>query len=254
MKKSRILITMPALFILLASYNNCSPPTPADNYIGAASSSTNPTPPAGSNPQIVAFNGDGTGWTLNGGAAVDTDVATLTDRNGGEARSLFLNEPVTLTQGFTASFVYQDVDATPGDADGITFTIQNSPDGPGALGASGGALGYLGISTSMAVAFDIYTRSAIAVATGGAGYDYIDTAPVDLKGGNPIQVQIDYNAGLQSLHVVLTDTATLDNFENTFENVNLATNLGGLTGYVGFTGGTGGAIATQQVNGFSFAY
>jgi hypothetical protein len=264
MKKSQVYIALPALFILLAAYNNCSPhalnSAPGAQTSASLSPSPNPVPapmplPTGPQPQVAGFGGDGTGWMLNGIATVDFDVATMTDGNGSENSSMFMLAPVTFNQGFTALFVYQDVGATPNDADGGTFTIQNSSATVGALGASGGALGYLGIQNSIAVAFDIYQRSAIAMATNGTGYNYMDTAPVDLKSGNPIQVQLTYDASQQSLDVNLTDTATLDNFDYVFTGVDLSNLLGGgTTGYVGFTGGTGGATSTQTISGFSLFY
>lgn len=261
MKKSQVVILGPALFLLLAAYNNCSPRALNSAQGAQASASSTPVPapapmplPSAVQPQIAGFGVDGTGWQLNGGSAVALDVAIMTDANGNEARSLFMSTPIAFQAGFTALFVYQDVDATPNDADGATFTIQNSGDGAAALGQTGGALGYLGISNSLAVGLDIYTRSAIGVAMNGQGYAYTDTAPVDLKSGNPIQVQLTYDAGQQTLDVNLTDTATLDNFDYVFQNVDLLGTLGGPTGYIGFTAGTGGAVSTQQISGFSFLY
>ena len=76
---------------------------------------------------LAGFGSNGTGWQLNGGGgsvpAVNNNVLTLTDNNGGEASSAFLASPLTgVAGGFTASFVY-----TAGgnkQADGTTFTIQ----------------------------------------------------------------------------------------------------------------------------------
>ena len=57
-------------------------------------------------------------------------------------------------QNFTTDFSFQE---TAANADGFTFAIQNA--GANALGATGGALGYAGIGSSVAVKFDLYNNA-----------------------------------------------------------------------------------------------
>src|SRR6185312_1608057 len=83
-----------------------------------------------------------------------TGVAlVLTDGGAVESRSAWFSTPIDVQQ-FTTDFTFQQTAAT---ADGFTFAIQNV--GPTALGAAGGALGYGGIGTSVAVKFDLFNGS-----------------------------------------------------------------------------------------------
>ena len=83
---------------------------------------------------MQGLGGDGAGWTPNsdetGNPTVANNVLTLTDGNGGEARSEWLDTPVT-TGSFTAHFTY-----TPdGSADGVAFVLQDDPHGTAAPSA-----------------------------------------------------------------------------------------------------------------------
>ncbi len=96
---------------------------------------------------LSGFGGNGLGWTVNSNGITSTPIAnnvlTLTDNNGGEARSAFYNLPVSAGP-FTASFIYQAGGSM--QADGMAFVLQNDGRGPSAIGAGGGSLGYSGIA------------------------------------------------------------------------------------------------------------
>lgn len=196
-----------------------------------------------------AFSGNGAGWVLNGfgtATAFQDNVLTLTDA-GSQARSVFFNDPLYV-QGFNASFVYQDV--TVGGADGIAFLVHNSPLGTTAVGGAGGALAINGITPSVAVMFNIYNGSGIALGTNGTIVGaYTPTAPVNIASGNPIRVSINYASG--NLQLTLTDTVDNSTFTTNFA-INLPAQVGGETAYVGLTGATGGTSATQTVSSFRF--
>jgi Chitobiase/beta-hexosaminidase C-terminal domain/Bacterial lectin len=82
-----------------------------------------------SNPGCMQFNGS---------TMLDDSRLQLTNGVGNEAGSAFCTTEADI-RAFTTDFTFQLSDA---DADGITFTIQNSPAGAKALGQAGGALGY----------------------------------------------------------------------------------------------------------------
>ena len=91
--------------------------------------------------------------TLNGSAALSNSLLQVTNGGSNQGGSAWFNSAQNVTQ-FTNDFAFQLVNP---DADGITFTIQNSS--LTALGGSGGSLGYAGIGNSVAVKFDLYNNN-----------------------------------------------------------------------------------------------
>jgi autotransporter-associated beta strand protein len=202
----------------------------------------------------VTITGFGSGWTLNGGAAVNNKVLTLIDGNAGEARSAFYMTNKLPTTAFTASFVYQDVGG--GGADGSTFCLQNSA--LNAVGGGGGGLGYAGISPSMAVAFNVYNGHTVGTQyyAGGIGHDnggleYNATGNVNLASGDPILVNLSYDG--TTLHETLTDQNNQASFSTTY-TVNIPQDTGANTAYVGFTGGSGGVGSLQTISNAQISY
>jgi autotransporter-associated beta strand protein len=205
------------------------------------------------------FGGAGTGWTTHDvgsytTSAITANVLKLTDGANNQARTAWFNTPQNITNanGFAASFVY-----TPSGnkaANGVTFVIQNDPRGTGVVNGSGAGLGYTGTTNSGAVELNIVTGADGGVGTAFGSNGSIptnqDVSPVNLAGGNPIQISLTY-AG-DTVTEVLTDTVTSDTSTITFDNIDLQSLLGGTTGFVGFTGSTGGSNSIQTISNFSF--
>ncbi len=221
--------------------------------------------------QISGFGGNGTGWTVNNNAIASTpitsDVLTLTDGTGNEARSAFFNARVPfagvaggLQVGFVANFTYQDVGGTGAEADGATFILQNDPRGRTALGGNGGGLGYgpdnagVPIVPGAALQMNIYAGHTIGTnfVTNGTDGNYNPTGAVNLASGDPINVTFSYNPNTTTLTETLLDTTTNATFTTQYTNQNLATILGTGTPLIGFTGGDGGVASTQTISNFNY--
>ncbi len=201
----------------------------------------------------VALNSGG-GWTQSGVASIAKNAITLTDGNGGEVASSFLNWPVYVG-AFEASWTYQDVGG--GGADGAAFVLQNSASGPSALGGGGGGLGVSGISPSVELEFNLYTGNSQRVGytllanglTGANGNNgnYQQPGGVNIASGDPIGVTLLYNGA--NLSLTLTDAVTSATFSTNL-TANISALLGTNTAYVGFTGADGGVASRQVVTNF----
>ena len=94
-------------------------------------------------------------WQVNGTATTTSNGFQLTDTGAGEAGSVFWSDALS-SNAITAEF---DLSIGSGSgADGLTFAFANPASGAGAVGASGGGLGFSGIG-GIAVAFDTYQNS-----------------------------------------------------------------------------------------------
>jgi hypothetical protein len=204
-----------------------------------------------------------TGFQFNGSAKLVSSQLQLTDGGSGEAGSVFFTTPVNISN-FTTNFTFQ---LTSAQADGITFTIQNSSAGATALSTFGGGLGYgpytltgtPGIPNSVAVKYDLYSNNGEGTDSTGLYTDGASpTTPatdmtssgVILSSGDLMAVQITYNG--TTLTMTITDSTVNKSFTTSWP-VNIPQTIGGNTAYVGFTGGTGGLTAIQNIKTWSFA-
>jgi autotransporter-associated beta strand protein len=204
---------------------------------------------------VTGFGGTGAGWTLNSSngtlPGVASDVLTLTDNVGNEARSAFLNQQVPVG-AFTASFDYQASGFA--QADGVAMVWQNSKSGASALGGTGFGLGYAGITPSAAVEINILgslTKGTTYAVNGAVPTTYRNSSPVNPGNGDPILVNLSYD-GTNTVTERMTDTVTNQTFSTVYTIGNLASTVSGGLAYLGFTGATGGSISAQQISNFSY--
>ena len=193
-------------------------------------------------------------WITAGtGAVVSSDSLTLTDGNGDEANAFWYPNRLDLvsTGTFIVEFSYTAGGAK--QADGITLALQT--EGTSALGATGGSLGYVGISgPTAAYQINLYkgngsVRGSNFVVSKTAG-TYLPTGEVSFNSGHTIQVQLVFDAGSNTVTENLTDTVTGATFTRSYSNIDLS-ELFGANAYLGFTGGDGGATSIQTVSNFS---
>jgi hypothetical protein len=174
-----------------------------------------------------------------------------------------------------------------------TFDAYSAPaPGPKALGPGGGGLGYGpdnppgsnagGITNSLAVKFDLYPNTSdpsegnnsTCVFTNGRspsirGSGLPNTVPdisilldpkfINLHSGHHFSATLVYDPTAHTLKETISDLdvtnpdGTHPTFTNTYNNVDLSSQLNGNLGYVGFTGGTGGLRATQNINSWTLS-
>lgn len=172
----------------------------------------------------------------------------MTDGHGNEASSIFFSRPVQ-TASFTTHFRFQFASNTAGD--GLTFCLQGN--GPAAIGAWGGEMGYKGIDRSIAVKFDLFDnfgegKNSTGLFANGA-YPALPATDltrsgIDLHNGNPIDVTISYDGKV--LTVSECDAVTRATASQTYTiDIPACT---GTRAYAGFTASMGGAISTLFIS------
>lgn len=199
---------------------------------------------------------DGTGFastsglTLVGGAVLASGTLELTDGGTSEARAVWTSAPVPVAS-FISDFEFQITPASTNTADGFTFTVQNA--GASAVGESGGALGYAGLASSVAVKFDLYNNAgegtdSTGIYTDGAypsvPADDMTASGVNLHSGDVLHAHITYDG--TTLTLALTDTVT-NALYSLSQAIDIPGTVGSNSAYVGFTAGTGGLTSVQQI-------
>jgi hypothetical protein len=157
------------------------------------------------------------------------------------------------TGSFELNFVYQ----TTGNGLNYGIALAFQTQGISALGGPGADLGYVGIAGPTA-AYQINTNSQPGfipgtnfVSTNTSG-TYLSTGSVNLSSGNPIQVQLVYDADAKTLTETLQDAVAFTSFSRVYTQVDLSTLLG-TKAYLGFTGSDGQGTIAQTVTGFSLS-
>jgi hypothetical protein len=201
--------------------------------------------------EAAGFSSTGGLYFVNG-AVLTGGLLELTDGGELEANAVWTSTRVNV-QNFTSDFSFLESAAT---ADGFTFTLQNF--GDTAIGPLGGALGYAGITPSVAVKFDLYNNAGEGNdSTGFYVNGAMPTVPavsmsasgVNLHSADLMHAHINYDG--TTLTLVLTDTVTGASFTNAGA-INIPATLGANTAYAGFTAGTGNSSAVQQIVNWTF--
>ncbi|MFM8224443.1 MAG: lectin-like domain-containing protein, partial [Planctomycetaceae bacterium] len=188
--------------------------------------------------------GDATLTTVNGVPG----LLTLTDGTGYSASAAWAPVAVA-TAGFTVNFQYQATGLA--QADGIAVVFQNA--GTSALGGDGGSLGYVGIpGQTVAYEMNLYSKWGVGTnfVTTNSSTQYNSTGAVNIASGNPIAVQLVYDAITQTLTETLTETISAGQtatYQKVYTSIRLPALLGP-TATFGFTGGDGALTSIQQVS------
>jgi hypothetical protein len=206
----------------------------------------------GTNPPFVSFpNGfaGATGFQFVGGSAIAAGALQLSDAKNNENRAVWYPTRVNV-QGFATDFEFQVLGGQ-NASDGFAFVIQNA--GTSAVGGIGGALGYQGIASSVAVKFDLFNNNGEGVNSTGFYTDGaaptvpaldLTSSGVNLHSGDVMHAFLTYDG--TTLALTLTDTSTGASF-NAKQAIDIPNVVQGNTAFVGFTAGTGGTVATQNI-------
>ena len=192
---------------------------------------------------------------MNGYAQLNGSAVELTSGATGQAGSVWYKSKMNVA-AFTTNFTFQQTSAT---ADGMTFTIQNSPSNVNALGGNGASLGYAPLASSVAIKFDLFSNAGegpdstglyLNGATPTTPFVDLSSSPINLHSGDVMAVHLVYNG--TTLTMTITDNTTGGTYTNSW-TVNIPSTVGSNTAYVGFTGATGGQTAIQKVLTWSYA-
>jgi MYXO-CTERM domain-containing protein len=208
---------------------------------------------------------DVSGLTLNGHAdQALNSVLRLTPDLWVVSGTAFATCPVLLSPGtsFTTHFRFRlSGQAGTDGADGFTFVLQSSADGPFAWipDSGGGWLGYEDLTPSIAVEFDTWQNgfdpdnNHVAVLADGAveAHLAVAPAPMDLNGGDPVNVWISYDAAVHGLRVYVSPDEVQPAAPLLLALIDVYARLGPVV-YAGFTAATGGSRNNHDIETWSF--
>jgi hypothetical protein len=210
-------------------------------------------------PTAIGFLGNAGNWTINTSGTFTTapnitsNVLSCTDGGADEWVDAWYNNLV-FVNGFTVSFTYQNPgDVGDSDADGASFTLQES--GPTFITTENGGsgLGIQGLTPSANWEIDIYSGHQIGTAfnMNGTTETYFSTGKINVASGDPINFTIQYMLGGAVLET-LVDTVTQDSFTTNYNIGDLTALLGTSFAYVGVTASSGGIGGVQKFSNFIF--
>ena len=218
------------------------------------------------------------GWQINNNAAyLNPNVLRLTPAIQNQTGSAFWKQKVALPADFSFSFFFT-FKITNGNADGLTFCIQQASN---TAGSAGRGMGYGGIAgKSIAIEYDTYWNRAdfdhtgdpndnhIAFDYNGVLHDenaytlfqntppYVNSTLLDgntgtaltLIDGNLKYSWIDYNGATGKLEVRISNTGTRPTATTlSIAGLNLASNFLNKDVFFGLTAATGGSVENHDI-------
>ncbi|MDD2598225.1 MAG: hypothetical protein PHO37_03220 [Kiritimatiellae bacterium] len=176
---------------------------------------------------------------------------------GSQTGGVMLKEKQSITNAWTASFTLMGSAIV---ADGFAFVIHNDARGITALGASGHQLGYAGatgLTNSIAIGFDFYSRpTKVKFGRGdGVGGEFTELGTLysmSLRDGMPMKTYITLSYDGSNAITITLKRADGRKESFTKSGVNLADITKTSRAYVGITAGTGGSTAHLLINDFVF--
>ena len=214
--------------------------------------------------------------TANGSAKITPglhgSILQLTTASGSESGSVFTTDQIGFDSRYRFKTFFQFQMTDPGGlgaADGMTFVLQR--EGPTAVGANGGDLGYLGIAPSVGVEFDTFynpgidiNNNTVSIVMGGEMSDLDPSTPYGvtncsnptgvfgcMANGDVWSVWIDYDG--TTLDLAIADNSTTRPANLISYPIDIAPLLGESSAYVGFTAATGAGWENHYILFWHFA-
>lgn len=226
------------------------------------------------------------GLKLNGTATQSGSLLQMTTPAPNEEASAYSTTPVDPTQSFSTSFeLLMSNGSSPNPADGIAFLLQSESITAVSSSALGGAIGYQGITPSLAVEFDIYNGNPgdpgssssinsgddhVGITENGDPSTYLACAtvvsppdapctaslPADVAlYGQKVFAWVTYDAATNVISVFVSATSTEPATPTLTATVNLATLLGSTNPtFGGFSAATGSFDAEQDILNWQLSY
>ncbi len=206
---------------------------------------------------------DQSGLAFAGSGALSAGKLRVCPARYGDRGAVWARRRARVSAGFETQFTFRisNPGSTPG-ADGFTFAVQGT--GLGAIGGTGGDMGYTGIARSIVVEFDtwangdgcssennnhvaVHSRGLLPNTTCASARLGTANVPFNLKDGQVHRARVSYASGMLRVFFDGSSSPTLS----------VAVDLGAVNGgsffdssgraWVGFTAGTGGAWNDHDV-------
>lgn len=210
---------------------------------------------------FFSFQAKAQTYFLNGNAtSLGGDCYRLTTELPTQNGTVWYADQLNLNDPFSLQFQMNFGSLDANGADGICFVLQTV--GTGAIGTSGGGMGYQNFGTSLGIEFDTWQNADfgdpfedhVAIEINGeinhntaagnvAGPVAIDPFNINVEDGDDHVVQITWEPDIQSLKVYFDCVFRL---EGTVDLINTVFNGNSLV-YWGFTAATGGSFNNQTV-------
>jgi VWFA-related protein len=222
--------------------------------------------------------------TLNGSTAANhlngpienngVHVLRLTTNVRCQTGSAFFRNPISFQNplplqddgSFSTAFEFQIShaaglgDSDGSGADGLVFIIQSK--GNTALGASGGYLGYSGITPSVGIEFDTYANGSVDGSSGNhiginVNGSIASVALVNytsrFNNGMAWFAWIDYDSSTHALEVRVSPTNVKPEMPDLSYQLDLLQILGGTNAHIGFTSATGNGYEIHDIRRWRFS-
>ena len=191
-------------------------------------------------------------WAPNGAL----QFCTMEKNSKGTAMS---TRRVRIAEPWVATYSFDFGARTSAPADAYSFFFHNDPRGPGIVGGQTSGAGYTGISNSIGLRWYFYPNNnttledSTSIGRNGSWDEGSRQShvPISLVVG-PTDFMVIYDPDNATLTSIMTQGATV--ITNTFNSVNIPTDVGDDYAYIGFGGGCGGAYAEMRVSDFTLTY